>query len=1260
MKTIFNQKYDRNKYLDFLQNYLLPDDFKIEEENITNDLSFTPNKIKEVTFLGESDKLGISVYELKHGSENDPRVTLSREAFKIMANFSKRKALVFFVSDNADNYRFSLITLDLKLDGSKISRLFSNPRRYSFLLGEEAKIGTLFDKLLKSKKIEDTERVATFEDILNRFSVESVSKKFFAEYKRLFEEIKTVFGKIPTLQILLSRNENLNIDIFARKLLGQIVFIYFMQRKKWLGGNPQNTNWNDGKSNFLRWAFDYCIKNELNFYEHFLESLFYKGLNEKNESFEFNGMFIKVPYLNGGLFEKFYEKDETLVIYPPNELFSNSDETGILDIFDMYNFTIDENTFFEQDVAIDPEMLGKVFENLLDENLRKGHGAFYTPREIVSYMTRESLKNYLKTALQTSEVSLKIDHLFQYKDLYIENEKSEIKEYGDKFKKQFYEMLDIVEEVNEKLKNIKTVDPAIGSGAFSIGLLHEIVSLRQYIEYQFLSNKISNYTLKKETIQNNIYGVDIDNGAVEIAKLRFWLSLVVDADKPEPLPNLDYKIMQGNSLIESFGGININQVNAKYSDLINTKNELEKERDEIFNKINQNSAKMSNLNQKAIQNETKIDAKKYNELVQRHNKLVKEKNKIFKNIQKIVESLPSNKIKMEEDAQIEHLHELQSDLYNCKDKKKKAELRNEIEETIVKIFHHKIEKEKNDYFEAEQEMIKTANSIPTNDRRKEYLERETKELKKKFHFDYLALEEQLHQFTKKDKIRPFFPWHLYFADVFKDNDGFDIVIGNPPYIQLQKFSGQQIQKDYENQKFESFAKTGDIYALFYEKGNMLLKENGILTFITSNKWMRANYGKKLRKYFAEKTQPIQLIDFGGYKVFESATVDTNILIFKNIRMSKTSDCSSVVDEQHSEELTHTPKLIACTIRKGFTRETDIPEYLKKQGIELSNLSEESWIISTKEEFAIKQKIEKIGTPLKDWDVSIYRGVLTGFNEAFIISGAKKDELIAKDPKSAEILKPILRGRDIKRYKAEFADLWLIATHNGYKDKEGNKIERIDIEDFPAIKEHLDMYWDKISKRYDKGATPYNLRNCAYYEEFEKEKIVYNDISQKLTFALCEKRFYFNNTVYFVAKSVFNKYFIGLLNTKIIDWYYRRISVQLGKKAVRLFSIYVKQLPIPKISKDRQKPFENLVEQILQKKESEITPRFSSKITPLQEGNNTTHLENQIDLMVYKLYELTYEEVKIVDEGFDKILAEFGLGKADYEKMSIEELAKLEV
>src|SRR5690625_4570947 len=297
---------------------------------------------------------------------------------------------------------------------------------------------------------------------------------------------------------------------------------------------------------------------------------------------------------------------------------------------------------------------------------------------------------------------------------------------------------------------------------------------------------------------------------------------------------------------------------------------------------------------------------------------------------------------------------------------------------------------------------------------------------------------------------------------------------------------------------------------------------------------------------------------------------------------------------------------------------------------MTDLSEESWIILTPEEMAIKEKIERIGTPLKDWDININRGVLTGYNEAFIIDGAKRKELIEEDPKSAEIIKPLLRGRDIKRYKAEFADLWLINSHNGYYDDNGNRIPRIKIEDYPAIKKHLDTHWERIEKRYDQGDTPYNLRNCAYLNEFEKEKIVYNDITQSLSFSLESSDVFFNNTVYFINSN--STYLLVVLNSKIVDWYYKNSSVQLGEKAVRMFSIYVENIPIVIESESF--------------KVNMISKTIEMIIDKVNADQDTSQEEREIDLMVYHLYELTYDEVKIVDP-------EFWMSREEYENYQME-------
>ena len=221
---------------------------------------------------------------------------------------------------------------------------------------------------------------------------------------------------------------------------------------------------------------------------------------------------------------------------------------------------------------------------------------------------------------------------------------------------------------------------------------------------------------------------------------------------------------------------------------------------------------------------------------------------------------------------------------------------------------------------------------------------------------------------------------------------------------------------------------------------------------------------------------------------------------------------------------------------------------------------ESWVILSNIEQRIKAKIEAIGTPLKDWNIQINYGIKTGFNDAFIINGEKRAELIAKDPKSAEIIRPILRGKDIKRYGYDFADLYLINTHNGVKEK---GIKRINIEDYPAIKAHLDSYYSQLEARADQGDTPYNLRNCAYIEDFSKQKIIYPDISEKLNFQIIEEEIYFNNTIYFITSETEDlDYLLKFLNSNLIDWYYKTLSVQLGEKAVRMFTIYVLNIPIP--------------------------------------------------------------------------------------------------
>ena len=374
----------------------------------------------------------------------------------------------------------------------------------------------------------------------------------------------------------------------------------------------------------------------------------------------------------------------------------------------------------------------------------------------------------------------------------------------------------------------------------------------------------------------------------------------------------------------------------------------------------------------------------------------------------------------------------------------------------------------------------------------------------------------------------------------ENKGGFDVVIGNPPYVQIQSMG--EISIDLEKRKFETFEKTGDLYCLFYELGNIILKENGLLGYITSNKWLRANYGKSLRNYLLKYTQPIELLDLGS-GIFESATVDSNILIFEKTLINNKPFIGLDISKEKS--------FVDFTIYQS-------------QNVEIQPKENDIWAISNPVEFRIKNRIEAIGIPLKNWNIEINYGIKTGFNEAFIIDEQTKNELIKKDSKNSEIIVPILRGRDINRYQSNFQNLYLINVHNGYKT-----ISAINVNDYPFVKEYLDKFYNQLSKRGDKGKTPYNLRNCAYVDDFFEENLFYPDICQRLSFSKV-KSIFANNTGYYLKSN--DSYLLSILNSKTINYYYKTISAQLGETGIRSFTIYIENIPIPKISISEQQSF----------------------------------------------------------------------------------------
>jgi len=1171
IENVFESSYDSSKYENFVYEFLnLSLDNRCRNEvSIKN--NYKKNGISEVFLLGKykditGKRLDILEVYLEKDSTFSARILQRNFILDYLKNNNVNYVLTSFVyKNNKDDWRFSLIKLDYEFKNEngnlKVEQKTLPAKRYSYLVGKNEKTHTAKAQMVNILKDEGG---ILIEDIEKAFSIDKVTKDFFEEYKNIFLDFNEEFEKNEVFKNEVIEIHGIKTPDFTKKLLGQIVFLYFLQKKGWLGVK-NGEKWGEGDRNFLRNLFDKKYIEYNNFFNDILEPLFYDTLNRKDRN---NNSIIndqsysdyfkcKIPYLNGGLFNNEYDWHNTNFKIE-DKLFEN-----LLDIFDRYNFTVYESDPLEKEVAVDPEMLGKVFENLLEIKDRKSKGAFYTPREIVHYMCQESLINYLLNNSEYKEEQIR--DLFIKKDSFLtDEEKEEIKNNKSFYNKEF------AQKINDLLKNVKIVDPAVGSGAFPMGMLKEITSARYFLNTLFLNEKnkkdkiLTEYDIKKETLENCIYGVDLEEGAVDIARLRFWLSLVVEhsIEEVEPLPNLDYKIMQGNSLLEDFEGIKLFDEKIATT-LINNKKFIE-----------------------SLEYRQHILEKEYIKL-NLENKLTEiKKYEISKELKKIKKQIDELKKSEENKRDIDGLFDAYNEVKQKMNKLKK--LHKEFFEITDKVDK---KNKKNEIEKLEWELISAT-------------------LKEQNKLDAIK---RLEVF-KKSNIKPFFLWKLNFSDVFEQG-GFDIVIGNPPYVQLQKFAHTQMQKDLENQKFKTFEKTGDLYTLFYEKGLELAKiDSGILCYITSNKWIRAGYGEKLREYFIEHN-PVVLLDLGG-GVFESATVDSNILLIQNTNNKGNT--------------------IALTIKDN---KKDFKTQIKESGIVLNFNYNKGWFIGNNLEINLKKKIEQNGKPLKDWDVKINYGIKTGLNEAFIINKEIREKLIAEDPKSAEIIKPILRGRDIKRYYYEFNDVYMICTFPAL---------HLDIENYKAIKRYLlDFGKDQLEQsgenlengkksRKKTGNKWFETQDqISYYEEFEKEKVVWGNISYNSCFSYVDGGIYVNAPANIITSEIFSiKYLIACMNSAVFNWEFKQSGIFLGK-AYEWKKQYVENIHIPKITLDNKKyvqKIENLVDQIL-------------IIKKQNKDTNTKNLEEQIDKIVYKLYELTYDEVLIIDK-------DFSMTKEEYENFKV--------
>ncbi len=1071
-------------------------------------------------------------------------------------------ALVAFISEDTKDWRFSFVKMDYKSqiitqENGKQKRIIEKEltpaKRFSFLVGENEDIHTaqkqLFDCLSKAS----SGKQITLEDLVEAFDIEKVSKEFFAEYKKLYTRLRDELKRIYDFDVKIHKDfddHDINIDDFAKKTMGQLVFLYFVQKKGWLGVKSGET-WGSGDKRFLRNLFDKKYVKYDNFFNDILEPLFYRALarDRGNENDNFAPLNCRIPFLNGGLFEPingygYAQTDLTI----DNAVFKE-----IFDVFDLYNFTVKEDEPLEKEVAIDPEMLGKVFENLLPENERKGNGAFYTPREIVHYMCQESLINYLYNAVNTEKLNLSqaqqgtliAKKKLKQADLELEKfeeivSKEDISTFI-KLGESTYtnsnrgineDLPSSIKEnavkINQALKDVKICDPAIGSGAFPVGMMNEIVRARLALGVE---NK-SAYQIKREIIENNLYGVDLDDGAVEIAKLRFWLSLIVDEEdisNIKPLPNLDYKVMQGNSLITSYEGINFDEI-------------------------------VENYKPKAVQ----LDFDYYGS----------SSDNIIKNINSDMYDY------------IKASHDIE-----------KQEIRNKIEQGIVNLVRSKVE-----------------------------------EKAKQGGIQWDKAEQTIRDFAQNRKHRNFFPWKLFFADVFM-NGGFDIVIGNPPYIkeytERGAFDGLRSSPYYQGKM--------DLWYFFGCKGLDILKPHAIETYIAPNNWTTNAGASKFRNKVLREAKIINFVDFGNYKVFDTASIQTMVyLLNKNsdnsnyqLYFSKLINDNITKNEleeflsQNSEGYNYIKYVL------NFNNSAYINKFITFLEIDKNSLITK--IQSGKNIYLSNKEMTNGIHPHHDKVNKKMLPLLPGHEVGEGIFVLDETELLKITENDKSLIRPYYTSNELfKYYASKINHQWIIYTDSTFKNI--NKIKQ-----YPSIKSHLDQYVDVITS----DNKPYGLHRARDERFFNGEKIIsLRKCANCPTFTYTDFSCYVGAMYYIIKTERMNmKYLTAILNSSVIAYWLKNQGKMQGNN-YQVDKEPLMNIPLHIPSTVEERKVVNVVDEILNLTQSEDYEVNKQKHQLVQK------YEDQIDIMVYKLYNLTYSEVLTVDKDFQISEKEYNEYKLD--------------
>lgn len=1237
IESVLHSSYNIKNYVEFVQE-IFPNIHLVAPEKLNKEFSNFSSHIEGSAHVGtfqtpDKKKIIIMAVQLKNaGYVENSRSTQRSYAKKLIENGNADAAFIAFYTEGEPKWRLSLVRLDyeIKIENGRLktAESLTPAKRYSYLVGQDEPCHTAISRFERfiTDSIVSSEH-PTLDDLEEAFSVEKVTDEFFNLYCEKFHQLREQLELNEDFRIE-AEQHNFTSAQFAKKLMGQIVFLYFLQKKGWLGvgawpnsltekeyknafyargaksrelipmvyrpvgdGTYRITGaalnsisdadeevlamcvkgkpWGSGPHDFMRRLFNIAVQRNVNFFDKLLEPLFYDALNRnRGEQGYCPALHCRIPFLSGGLFEPIdgydWEHNDFSI---PNEIFSNvaekgRDADGILDIFDRYNFTMSEDEPMEREVAIDPEMLGKVFENLLEVNDRKSKGAFYTPREIVHYMCQESLINYLTTTV-TGVEERDIRDFILYGDFMKDEDTLKtipVKDSSGKthmefdFNKDmkiaenilsFKKKINRLKEIDDALKNVRVADPAVGSGAFPLGMLNEIVRARQNISaYMAITMKTydvrmmyqmerSAHTLKYETIRNCIFAADIEPSAVDIAQLRLWLALVIDDEinpnaqtpldghrNPLPLPNLESNILCGNSLIDEFEGVRL----VKESNLLGSSGEYQQE-------------------------------------------------------------LSSGRF----DALVEKLIETQDELFRCDNTEKKKQLKEQIESLRDMIIMTQLEGCDSDLIERYHE-------------------------------------------TKQMASKPYVIWQLDFARVFREKGGFDIVIGNPPYI------GESGHKEI----FRAVAKTSfgkrcyqgkmDFFYFFFHKGLDILNSCGDLAFITTNYFPTATGAKTLRKDFASRTYLRQLINFNEVRVFESALGQHNMITILTKNKKKDILCRCTMC---SESVTANAAKINLILNgkdpnatSYFIAQNNIYDgaefYIRQQGV-TSNATDSIGSILDKMA-AQKQRLGGLA--------EVNQGVVSGCDTVaarnmkyipassgkikndgiyvFDLTNSRDLDIIKSFSTGTELLRDFYKNSDISRYYCD-----TVATKKllYYQDA-------LDEKKYPDIAEHLENFRDLLEHRLVAYNEHYHwtaLHRARKESIFVGKKIVVPYRTRTAAFAFNDVEWFCRSDAYVItpkSSGVDLFFLLGVLNSKLnFLWLYNR-----GKRkgeVLELFQVPLSEIPIIDVTDDMKHRISSLAKEI-------------TEIKQAKKNSDTRSMESEIDKILYKAYGLTEAEIAIVE------------------------------